>query len=155
MDQDVALRAFLRQLVEQYLDPDPEKMAPRWQGGMLTLQPGNDSMAKQWPIEQFFKKVTSIRDNLRVLEQKINTNDKLLDEDKIALQGYITKCYGSLTSFNVLFHQEGDRFVGQAGKGESQNHAEPSSSRMTLRKKDTMTLAQAKRKLGLAEHGED
>lgn len=155
MDQNESLHTLLRQLVEQYLDPEPERMAPKWQDGVLTLQPGNDSQAKQWPIEQFFKKVTSIRDNLRVLEQKINTSDKLLDEDKISFQGYITKCYGSLTSFNVLFHQESDRFVGQAGKNESQNSSEGGLPKMTLRKKDTMTLAQAKRKLGLAEHGED
>ena len=95
-----------------WIDVDLE-LAPRWAGGTLRLIPGKaDVQAKDVPIEAFFKKIVAIRDRLRVLEQKVNTHAALAAEDKLELQGYITRCYGSLTTFNVLFAAEGGRVQG-------------------------------------------
>jgi hypothetical protein len=92
-------------------------LGDRWQGGKLILQPGNESLKpKEMPIEVFFHKIVMIRDRMRVLEQQINQNNKLSEEDKINLQQYITRCYGSLTSFNVLFKESEQQFTGEKGK---------------------------------------
>ncbi len=89
------------------------EMAPRWTGGTLKLIPGKaDVQARDVPIEVFFKKIVGIRDRLRVLEQKINAHATLAAEEKLELQGYITRCYGSLTTFNALFAAEGSRMQG-------------------------------------------
>jgi hypothetical protein len=96
-----------------WLDIDLE-LAKRWVGGTLRLVPGkDDAQAKDVPIEVFFKKLVGIRDRLRVLEQKVNTHAGLSGEEKLELQGYITRCYGSLTTFNVLFANRASWFVGQ------------------------------------------
>ena len=80
------------------------------------LIPGKEGTAeKRIPIENLFNKVVMIRDKLRVLEQKINANAKLTQEEKVQMQQYITGCYGSLTTFNVLFANKGDQFSGQKG----------------------------------------
>ena len=93
------------------------EMASRWMGGTLRLIPGKaDAPAKDVPIEAFFKKIVGVRDRLRVLEQKINSHPDLSGEAKLELQGYITRCYGSLTTFNVLFGAKGGQFEGQADK---------------------------------------
>jgi len=90
------------------------EMGDRWDGGILSLQPADaDLKAKELPIETFFHKIVMTRDRLRVLEAKINANDKLSDADKIDVQQYITKIYGSLTTFNVLFRYKEDWFVGE------------------------------------------
>lgn len=95
-----------------WLDVDLE-LAPRWTGGTLRLVPGKpDVQPKELPIETFFKKIVAVRDRLRVLEQKINTHPTLAAEEKLDLQGYITRCYGSLTTFNALFAAEGSRVQG-------------------------------------------
>jgi hypothetical protein len=95
-----------------WIDVDLE-LAPRWAGGTLKLIAGKpDVQAKEVPIEAFFKKIVGIRDRLRVLEQKINAQPTLALEEKLELQGYITRCYGSLTTFNVLFAAEGSRVQG-------------------------------------------
>src|SRR5262249_5134133 len=89
------------------------ELGARWIGGTLRLVPGkSDTQAKDMPIETFFKKVVSIRDRLRVLEQKINAHPALAAEEKLELQGHITRCYGSLTTFNVLFAADGSRLQG-------------------------------------------
>ena len=89
------------------------EMAPRWTGGTLKMIPGKaDVQPKDVPIETFFKKIVAIRDRLRVLEQKINAHATLAAEEKLELQGYITRCYGSLTTFNSLFAAEGSRMQG-------------------------------------------
>ena len=79
----------------------------------MILKPGKEGTAeKRVPIEAFFHKIVMVRDKLRVLEQKVNGHDKLSDADKVELQQYVTRCYGSLTTFNLLFRDERDRFVG-------------------------------------------
>jgi hypothetical protein len=95
-----------------WIDVDLE-LAPRWAGGTLRLVPGKaDTQVRDVPIEAFFKKIVQVRDRLRVLEQKLNGHPSLAAEEKLDLQGYITRCYGSLTTFNVLFAAEGSRFQG-------------------------------------------
>ena len=82
----------------------------------MTLKPGDTSLkSKEVPIDVFFNKIVMLRDRLRVLEQRINSHDKLTEEDKVNMQQYITRCYGSLTTFNVLFKYTTDQFVGEKG----------------------------------------
>ena len=100
-----------------WIDVDLE-LGRRWVGGTLKLIPGrDDTQPKDVPIEAFFKKLVGVRDRLRVLEQKINSHPELPAEAKLELQGYITRCYGSLTTFNVLFAAKGGQFEGQGTDG--------------------------------------
>ncbi len=88
-------------------------LGEKWQGGTLIMKPANPSLQpKEIPIETFFHKIVMLRDRLRVLEQNINSNGALSDEEKINLQQYITRVYGSLTTFNVLFSEKDHYFVG-------------------------------------------
>jgi len=94
-------------------------IAERWTGGQLVLKPGKaGTQEKIVPIEAFFRKIIAVRERLRVLEQRINGHPKLSDEDRLQLQDYITRAYGSLTTFNVLFADAEDRFVGTKGGDE-------------------------------------
>ncbi len=91
----------------------------RWTGGQLVLKPGRvGTQEKVVPIESFFRKIIAVRERLRVLEQRINSHPKLADEDRLELHEYITRAYGSLTTFNVLFGDPEDRFVGAKGRDE-------------------------------------
>jgi hypothetical protein len=92
-------------------------LGEKWHGGTLLLQPANKALQpKEIPVEVFFHKIVMLRDRLRVLEQNINSHSGLSDEDKINLQQYITRIYGSLTTFNVLFAEKEHYFVGAKSK---------------------------------------
>lgn len=90
-------------------------IADKWKGGKLIMEPGTPTQNKEVPIDTFFHKIVMVRDRLRVMEQKINAS-KLDESDKIELQQYITRIYGSLTTFNVLFKSQSDYFVGEKSK---------------------------------------
>lgn len=94
-------------------------LGDRWRGGQMILQPLDSSLkTKEVPIDAFFHKIVMLRDRLRVMEQQINAHKILSDEDKVNLQQYITRIYGSLTTFNVLFKNKEQWFVGEKGSGE-------------------------------------
>ena len=89
----------------------------KYRGGTLVLQPKDSSLSnKEIPINTFFHKIVMLRDRLRVMEQKINSSKTLEDQDKVDLQQYITRCYGSLTTFNVLFKNNSQHFKGDSSK---------------------------------------
>ncbi len=109
-------REVLREVIRDELGVADVELGGRWQGGEVILKPGKEgTQEKRIPIESLFSKIVMIRDRLRVLEQKINGNGKLSAEEKVQMQQYVTGCYGSLTTFNVLFAEKGDHFVGQKG----------------------------------------
>ena len=94
--------------------PENIEISDRWDGGELIIQPADDALKpKEIPIDTFFHKIVMTRNRLRVLEAKINAHEKLTDSDKLDLQQYITKIYGSLTTFNVLFKYKEDWFIGE------------------------------------------
>lgn len=89
-------------------------LGDKWLGGTLLLQPADKTLKpKEIPIEDFFHKIVMLRDRLRVLEQNINSSKNLSDEEKVNIQQYITRCYGSLTTFNVLFKNKEQWFIGE------------------------------------------
>jgi hypothetical protein len=103
--------AVVEELGLEQKDVLVEGLSNRWQRGTLVMQPADSSLQpKEVPLETFFHKIVMIRNNLRVLEQKVNASDKLSDADKFELQQYITRCYGSLTTFNILFKNKDDQF---------------------------------------------
>lgn len=106
-------RVFTR-LLRKYADiQELVPLGGKWKNGLLVLQPSDQNLkAKEMPIDTFFHKIVMVRDRLRVMEQRINASD-LPDEEKVNLQQYITRIYGSLTSFNVLFADKDDYFVGE------------------------------------------
>ena len=108
----------LTNIFKRYCDyPENVELGKKWIGGKMILKPGESNLAsKEIPIEQLFHKIVMIRDRLRTLEQRINSNTNLDDQEKVNIQQYITRCYGSLTTFNVLFKFEHDQFSGEKGK---------------------------------------
>jgi hypothetical protein len=106
------IELLLRRVIREETGITPVAPAEKWRGGTFVLRPGNPALQeKAWPIETFFHKVVMLRNRLRTLEQQVNATD-LPEDVKVRLQGYITGCYGSLTSFNVLFADEDDQFKG-------------------------------------------
>ena len=92
-------------------------IADKWKGGSLILKPGDANLSeKEIPMNTFFHKIVMVRDRIRVMEQKINSSKKLDDQEKVDLQQYITRIYGSLTTFNVLFKNQSDNFIGEKSK---------------------------------------
>jgi len=115
MDAD-EFRKVLSEVIRDELGLADVEMAGRWEGGELVLKPGKEGLQeKRIPLDSLFHKIVLIRDKLRVLEQKINAHPKLGADEKVQLQQYVTGCYGSLTTFNVLFASREDSFVGQKG----------------------------------------
>lgn len=108
----------LAKVLKRYVDFDElVPLGDRWIGGTLIFKPEEEDLqSKEIPIQTFFHKIVMLRDRLRVLEQNINSNSKLTDEDKVNLQQYITRCYGSLTTFNILFKRKEDHFKGEGSK---------------------------------------
>jgi hypothetical protein len=100
-------------LDEQAVLQEVVPLGDKWKGGNMLLQPANSNLKpKEIPIEVFFHKIVMLRDRLRVLEQNINSHTGLSDEEKVNMQQYITRIYGSLTSFNILFAENKHYFVG-------------------------------------------
>jgi hypothetical protein len=108
------LESLLRRIIREEAGLTPAAPAAKWRGGTLVLRPANQTQEKSWPIDTFFHKVVMLRNRLRTLEQQVNASD-LPEDVKVKLQGYVSGCYGSLTSFNVLFADEDDQFKGGSG----------------------------------------
>jgi len=118
IDMDIGeFRRVLREVLSEELGVGRDaEIGQRWEGGELVIKPGKPgTQEKRVPLDAFFHKIVMVRDRLRVLEQKLNAHEGLTDADKVQLQAYITACYGSLTTFNVLFGRRDDWFTG-AGK---------------------------------------
>jgi hypothetical protein len=106
------LELLLRRIIREETGISAVVPADKWRGGTLVLRPGTPGLQdKSWPIETFFHKVVMLRNRLRTLEQQVNASE-LPDDVKVKLQSYVSGCYGSLTSFNVLFADDDDQFKG-------------------------------------------
>jgi hypothetical protein len=116
--EDVA-RAVVKELGLEKPESIVELLGVRWHKGQMILRPVDPSLqSKEVPLEVFFHKIVMMRNNLRVLEQKINAHEKLSDAEKVDLQQYLTRCYGSMTTFNVLFRDKEDQFAGSSRGGD-------------------------------------
>jgi hypothetical protein len=110
------LELLLRRIIREEAGVSTVVPAEKWRGGALVLRPGSPGLQdKSWPIETFFHKIVMVRNRLRTLEQQVNASD-LSDDVKVKLQSYVSGCYGSLTSFNVLFADDADQFKGSGGE---------------------------------------
>jgi hypothetical protein len=119
IDSTQDLELLLRRIIREEAGVTPVTPADKWRGGTLVLKPGKPGLQeKSWPVETFFHKVVMLRNRLRTLEQQVNGSE-LPEDAKVRLQAYVTACYGSLTSFNVLFANEDDQFKGTGGGEES------------------------------------
>ena len=115
-ERDADLELLIRRIIREEAGVTPVAPAEKWRGGTLILRPGTAGLQeKSWPIETFFHTVVMLRNRLRTLEQHIN-GAELPDDVKVKLQAYISGCYGTLTSFNVLFAEDADQFKGAGGE---------------------------------------
>jgi len=115
-DPATDLELLLRRVIREESGLTAATPAEKWRGGTLVLRPGTPGLQeKSWPIETFFHKIVMLRNRLRTLEQHVNAAN-LPDDEKVKLQGYLSGCYGSLTSFNVLFADPDDQFTGSGGQ---------------------------------------
>jgi len=117
IDEDASeLERLLRRIVREEAGLSPVAPAAKWRGGQLVLRPKDASLQeKSWPIDAFFHKIVMLRNRLRTLEQQVNAS-ALPEDEKVKLQAYVTACYGTLTSFNVLFADPDDHFRGAGGE---------------------------------------
>jgi hypothetical protein len=120
---DMPLKQFVETTMESLVarlgleKPDAviSELGPRWHNGKLVLHPSDPALqTKEIPLEVFFHKIVGVRNQLRVLEQKVNAHTALTDGDKVEMQQYISRCYGSLTTFNLLFKNKEDQFSSKA-----------------------------------------
>jgi hypothetical protein len=110
------LKELVREALQEEMGGTRVEIAPRFKNGTLIIQPADKSLKpKEVPMDVFWKKITSVREKLRVLEQKLNNSKGLSHEERAEFQQYITRCYGSLTTFNVLFKYDEDKFEGMSG----------------------------------------
>lgn len=111
-----SVKAALREVLEEEMGCGRCEIAARWDGGKMVLHPFDSALQpKEVPLNVFFKKITSVREKLRVLEQKLNNHPSLSNEEKLEFQVLISRAYGSLTTFNILFQDEEDNFRGIKG----------------------------------------
>ena len=111
-----SIKMAMREVLSEEMGFGRYEIGNRWHGGTLVLKPADESLkSKEVPLEAFFKKITSVREKLRVLEQKINNHSGLSVEDKAEFQKLLSRAYGSLTTFNILFKHEEDGFEGMKG----------------------------------------
>lgn len=110
------LKEILREIMAEEVGTGFVPLGDRWIGGKVYIEPRNGQNAKEIPIDTFFHKIVMVRDRVRVMEQKINSSKNLSDEEKVDLQQYITRIYGSLTTFNILFADKEDFFRGDSKK---------------------------------------
>ena len=111
----IDIELLLRRIIREETGLTEAAPSEKWRGGSLVLKPGTPGLQERsWPIETFFHKIVMLRNRLRTLEQQVNAME-IAEDAKIKLQTYITGCYGSLTSFNVLFADEEDQFRGAGG----------------------------------------
>ena len=117
VDEDASeLERLLRRIVREEAGLSAVTPAAKWRGGQLVLRPKDTSLQeKAWPIDAFFHKIVMLRNRLRTLEQQVNASE-LPEDEKVKLQAYVTACYGTLTSFNVLFADSADHFRGAGGE---------------------------------------
>ena len=114
-DSGMDIEMILRRVIREEAGITAVAPAEKWRGGNLVLRPGTPGLQeKSWPIETFFHKVVMVRNRLRTLEQQVNAAE-MPEDVKVKLQGYISGCYGSLTSFNILFAEDDDQFKGSGG----------------------------------------
>jgi hypothetical protein len=115
LDMDAEeFRRVLADVIRDELGVTEVEIAGKWDGGEVILKPGKEGLQeKRIPVDSLFHKIVMIRDKLRVLEQKINAHPKLGADEKVQMQQYVTACYGTLTTFNVLFANREDQFIGQ------------------------------------------
>ena len=107
------VRTIVQEVLEEDFGTGRYELAPRFNKGTLVFRPADPAnKEREVPVEAFFKKITAVREKLRVLEQKLNNTPSLSDTERAEFQQYITRAYGSLTTFNFLFHRDDQRFEG-------------------------------------------